>query len=130
MHQAVLVGVLQAEGRLADDLAGVGHGQRAVLGDQRVQIDAFDQFHHEVMHAVLLARVVGGDDVRMVELAGGFHLAGKSFDYPRIMPPVGGQDLERYNPAKSESSARSGQIVAMESLRREGPGFVIYPLKR
>ena len=43
------------------------HGQRALVGDQRLQVGALDAGHRDPEQAVVLARVVDRDDVRVVE---------------------------------------------------------------
>ena len=48
-------------------------GDRALL-HALAQVGALEQLHREVRDAVVLAEVVGGDDVRMVELARGLGL--------------------------------------------------------
>ena len=62
------------ERRLADELAGVGHRQRPQASTNWPG-QAVDILHHQEPGAVDIAGVVGLDDVRMVELADGLHLA-------------------------------------------------------
>src|SRR5437762_507178 len=47
------------------------HAQRLAFADQRAQLHALDVFHRHEHHVAALADVVNGDDVRMVEAAGG-----------------------------------------------------------
>ncbi len=69
MDQPALVGRTQADRHLADDLAGVGHGQRADAIDDLGQVEPLDVFHDQVVAAFGLAGIHGADDVRMVESA-------------------------------------------------------------
>ena len=68
MHDAALVRVGQALGHLAGDLDRLDRRDRALL-HALAQVGALEQLHREVGHAVDLAEIVGGDDVRVVELA-------------------------------------------------------------
>ena len=66
MDQAALVGVLQAQRRLPDELARLRHRQRAVLLDQPGQVGrSFDVLHDEQVRAADLVGVEGADDVRV-----------------------------------------------------------------
>ncbi len=59
------MGVLQAFGRLADVLAGLGDRQRSSLADNLGQVDAVDVLHHQEVSVAGLLGVVGRDDVGM-----------------------------------------------------------------
>ena len=65
MDDALLVGVLQPPGGLEDALHGLRHRQRALLLDDGGQVLALDVLHHQVMDALVLAGIVGRDDVGM-----------------------------------------------------------------
>jgi hypothetical protein len=63
VHKAVLVGALQAEGRLADDLAGVGHPQRAAAAQHLLQVQTIQKFHHQATSLANFPRIQGANDV-------------------------------------------------------------------
>jgi hypothetical protein len=73
MHHAALVGEAQAVGHLDGDAHGLRHRQGAVA-HALAQVGALEQLHGEVGEVAVLAEVVGGDDVRVRELAGGARL--------------------------------------------------------
>src|SRR5207248_11101787 len=65
MHHAVLVGVLQSEGRLPCVIAGLDDREGSTLLDEARQADAFDVLHDEEMHIARLLGVMRGDNIRM-----------------------------------------------------------------
>ena len=82
MHQAVLVRVLQAAGRLAEVLAGLGDRQRTVVEDVLLEVLAGHKLHDQVAEHFLigvghrhLAGVEREHDVRVAEHGRGLHLA-------------------------------------------------------
>ena len=101
MHQLMFVGVLQAQRRLADDLACRADAQRAArrLGhaDELLQIDAIDVLHRQEMDPAGLARVVGPHDVRMIQPADRLHLATEAADGLGIVQVAVGQDLQGHD---------------------------------
>ena len=64
---AVGVGVVEAGTDLAHDVDNFLHRQRAMLAEQPMQGLALDVLHGDVEDAILLAGVVDGDDVGMIE---------------------------------------------------------------
>ena len=62
----VLVGILEPSGGLDDVIHRLGNRQRSPLLDERRQVLALHVLHDQVMHAVVLAGVVGWHDVGMV----------------------------------------------------------------
>ena len=101
-----LVGVLEAQGRLADRLAGVGHGQRPPGPEDRLQVEAVEQLHDEEEDPVGLARVAGQDDVGVLEAADRLHLALEAGDRGGVGKPLGGQDLDRHQPVEPDVPRR------------------------
>ena len=73
MDQPYLVGRTQADGHLADDLAGIGHGQPADAIGDLCEVEPFDVFQGQVVAAFGLAGIQGADDIRMIELPDGLH---------------------------------------------------------
>ena len=59
---------------------------------------ALDQAHVDVEHAVDLAEVVHGDDVRLLQPGGDARLAPESVLVARVGRHVGPQQLERHHP--------------------------------
>jgi hypothetical protein len=74
MHQPAVVQVGQRQRRLAGHLARQGDRQRPRLADQPPQVRAIDVLQHQHQPAAQPGRVVGGDDVRVVEPAARLHL--------------------------------------------------------
>ncbi len=95
MDQAALVGVLQAERRLADQVARLPDWQGARLLDQPRQVDAVDKLHCDVIGAVDLVRVIGVDDIGMGELAGRPDFTEEAANDARIGQTLGTDHLER-----------------------------------
>ena len=94
VDQPVLVGVLQPEGRLPDQLAGVGDRQRPAVLHQLIEVQAVDEFHHQELRAVDLAGVECADDVRMVNRADDLHLALEAGDGLRVIEQPLRQDFQ------------------------------------
>ena len=94
VDQPALVGRTQPDRNLADDLAGVGHGQRADAIDDLRQVEPLDVFHDQVVAALGLAGVHGANDVRMVELPDGLHFPLETGDPLRILGQAGGENLD------------------------------------
>lgn len=90
----MVVGVVEGEGRLADELAGVGDWQRAEPFDQSPEIEAVDKFHDQIVHLILLAGIGGPDDVWMVEFADRFHFPLEPGDGVGVLESFLGQHLE------------------------------------
>ena len=62
-------------GDLRDDAERAAHRQPSLGDEQRLQVAAVDVLHRDVEHVVGLARVVDGDDARVVERRGEPRLA-------------------------------------------------------
>ena len=75
VHQAGRVRGVQGGGHLLDHGHGRRRVDRSVLGDERAQVDAVDQLHDEHEQPLVLARVVHGHHVAVVEAGDGAHLA-------------------------------------------------------
>ena len=73
MNDAAVVCVAQANRRLPNDVDGLGNCQRPRRLHDVGQIVAVDVLHHQVVAAVVNSRVVGRDDVLMIELSSGFN---------------------------------------------------------
>ena len=94
VDHAVLVGVLQAQGRLVDEVAGVGHRQRPAGLDQLRQVEALDVLHGQDEALAEAEGRVGGDDVGVVELGRGADLAEEAVEHAAAVDEVAADDLE------------------------------------
>jgi hypothetical protein len=100
VDQAALEGVLQPQRRLPGVGAGQVNGQRAFLLDQPAEVGPLDEFHDEEVGAAGLVRVVGVDDVRVVELGGGADLAVETPHRVGVAQPLLADQLQRHHAAE------------------------------
>jgi len=121
---------------------------RAAPAHDLFQCVAVDELHRDVVTAVLLARVVDGHDVRMIELRGALGLAKEVLERLRILLQCVGQHLVRDEPvengvlrlvddAHSAAPEFPDDLVATRlrsqsgnGISRDGHGFVARPLRR
>ncbi len=100
MHNPPGVRVVQGRGHLIDDLEGEVVGQRLAGPQHLLEVGALDVLHGDE-RLLAVAGVVHGDDVGMVELAGGPRLAQERSGARRVAAAAaGGQRLERHQPAE------------------------------
>ncbi len=88
------VDVLQTARRLQGAIDRLGHAERAALLDNRGEIRAVDELHHQEMAGLGLVGVVGHHDVRMAQLRDGLHFALKALDERAILVETAGEHLE------------------------------------
>ncbi len=98
MHESVLEDVLQPGRRLPDDFARLGNRQRPHVFDERRQIAPLDEFHHQEMRSGDFAGVLCGDDVRMMQLPCGPHLALEPRQRLLRCHAARRQDFQRHEP--------------------------------
>ncbi len=105
VDQAVFVGVAQAVGRLADEVAGQRDRQRAVLLHVLFEVLAGHVLHDEVAQPfpalaghLRLAGVEGQDDVGVVQHGQRLHLAVEALQEHRVVVVLGHHDLEGDRP--------------------------------
>ncbi len=98
VNDALLVRVLQPPGRLHHTIDRLPHRQRALRLDDLAQIVAVDVLHHEKVDALGLARVVGGDDVGMLQPGRGPNLAAEPADRVGRLHRLRRQDLQGHDP--------------------------------
>ena len=79
MHDRVAARMVEAFGDLRNQLGHLVEGQALAGFHHLLQRASLEELHRDVGDAVLLADVVDRDDVRMVQPAGGFRLAQKTF---------------------------------------------------
>ena len=80
--------------------AAVAGGHRPLLGDQAADGLALDVLHDQEVAAVGLAEVVDPDEVLVLELGADPRLALEPRDRPRVVHPLGRQDLQRHEAAQ------------------------------
>ena len=100
MHDALLVGVIQGHGGLAENAEHAVRGER-LAGNKLVERGPVDVLHGDVGDVVLLLHVVDGDDARMREDAGRAGFAEQALAQPRALlgirdfPEADGLDGDR-----------------------------------
>ena len=94
VDHAVLDGVLQAQGGLANDVAGQRHGQRAGLFDHALQRDTRHVFHGQEVGLAVLVEFIDGDDIGVGQPGRGLGFAAKAADHLGVGLPFRADDLE------------------------------------
>ena len=94
VHEAFLVRGIERLGDLGEQLDGSLRLERAVLGDELGEVVALDVAHGEEEDAVLLSRLVDGDDVRVVERGRDPRLAQEALAEALVLGELGGDHLE------------------------------------
>ena len=79
VHDALLVGVIERGGRLAEDAEQGFLVRRLIHLEHLLERRAVDELHEDVRHAVLLGDVVDGDDVGVREDARRLRFAEQAF---------------------------------------------------
>src|ERR1700722_3578250 len=100
MNEALLVGMMQADGCLADEFAGQRNRQRSGLGNQLAQIDAIDIFHCQITSFTFRGEVVDGNDVWMGQLRRRLGLAEEALEHVSAREAFRVDDLDRSNAPK------------------------------
>ena len=91
---------------LRGDRRGARRFERALLAQQVLQAAAVDQAHVDEEHAVDLAEVVHGDDMRVLQPRRHPALPPKAFLEARVRGQLPAQHLERDRPALNRVVAR------------------------
>jgi hypothetical protein len=100
VDQPLSVGGVERGRHLAADVE-CAVGAEAALGAQDGgEVAALDVLHREVEEAVLLARVVHRDDVRVLERGGDARLPVEALAESRRLGEIGGDDLDCGAPAQ------------------------------
>ena len=94
MDQPLLVGVLEAQRRLVDEVAGVGHRQRPLGLDQLGQVEPLDVLHREDDALAEPEGRVGRDDVGVAEPGDGADLAEEAVEHAGAFDDLPADDLE------------------------------------
>ena len=85
-------------GSLIGDVERPGHGEWSLFLDHRRQVNAFDVFHHQKMDTTCLIRIVGGDDIRVVDPCRRLHFPFEACDGTRPPDEFRCQNLNRDHP--------------------------------
>ncbi len=93
-----LVGVVDSLGRLIDVVGCVFKIDRSLILHKRLEVDAIDILHYEVVNVLFVIDVVGQHDVGMVQQRGRFRLAVKSRQVRRIVDALLRQDFDGDQP--------------------------------
>ncbi len=89
--------------RELERIANLGHnGQRlarayATAGEQLSQVHPVHEFHDEEIQSIRPAKIMDGDDARVVELGQRLGFAGEPFGKRGVVSNSGGQNLERHD---------------------------------
>ena len=108
-------------GHVGADLGRAPRGDGAVLADHLAQGAPLDVLHDDEVRALLLAPVVDGDDVGVVEVGGRARLPAEALDERPVGRELGKEDLERDRTIQEEVSRE-------EDLRHSAPGKVLHDL--
>jgi hypothetical protein len=97
VDESVLVDGLQAQRRLVDDRAGVGHAETAETVDDFAQVEPLGIFHHQDRGAFDVAGVQRLHDVGMADAADGLHFPLEAGPGLGVGGPLLGQDLDGHD---------------------------------
>ncbi len=92
---------VERRGDLADDPERAAWGQAPVLDEERLQVASLDAGHRDVEEPVLLARVVDGHDVRVVERSGQLRLPQEALVAAVRLAERRREQLQRRGPAET-----------------------------
>lgn len=98
VDDALGVGVGKATGGLNDHPQRLVDRQRSMLDDDVGQVSTVNVFHHQVVDAVLLVSIVGGDDIGMVESGSSLHLLVEPLDGVFGIDCLGRKNLQSNHP--------------------------------
>ena len=102
VHHAVAVGEAEGGGDVGGDLGRPAGVQRAVGADDLREAAALDVLHDDEVGAALLAPVVDGHDVGVVQVGRGLGLAAEALDERRVLGVLGEQHLDRHRPVEQQ----------------------------
>ena len=100
VHHVVGVRVVQPVGSLGADLQDAGKGKGFLLLEEGFEVRPLQQFHDDVGSAPLLAQVVDGDDVHMVEVGRGAGLHVKPLAEVGVVGELAGHGLDGHFPVQ------------------------------
>ena len=108
------VRVLERGRDVAADAGGLRNGKVRVLVEDRAKAAAFEQLEHHERH-VVLAPVVDGDDVRMVQRRRDLSFGAEAAQERGVLGERGVQDLDR------DATAEAGVLGEVHPTARAGP---------
>jgi hypothetical protein len=102
MHEAGAVRRVQRGARLRHDARRAARSQAVLAPHERAQVVARDVAHRDVGDAVLLAGVVDGDHVRVIDRRRDLRLAHEPRAHRRILQQAGRDHLQRDRPVERQ----------------------------
>ena len=107
-----------------DDGRGPGRRQRALAAQQAADVAAGHVAHRDEQHAACLARLVDGDDVRVIDRGRGPRLAEEPAPELLVGRQRRGQDLQRHRPVKPlvEGAEDDGHPARADLFLKAVPG--------
>ena len=102
VHEAGAVDRVQRGAGLRDDIGRLGRVERAAAADERAQVVAGDEAHRDVGDAVVLARRVHRDHVRMLDARRGARLAQEPLADVVVVEQLRRDHLQRDDPLELE----------------------------
>jgi hypothetical protein len=96
------VGGVERVGDLAEQVDRLLGGQRPAVGDPPLEVAPADQPHRDHQLAVLVERVVDGDDARVLEPRREPRLAQEALAEALVVGQVGGDHLQGHRPFQGE----------------------------
>ncbi len=121
MDESRFMGRIKGTRHLGHDPGRARRFQLALARDHAGQVHPVHEAHGDVQHAIGLARVVQGDDVGVVERAGGPRLAQEALAELGFARDLGGDDLEGRLAAKADvlSAIDDPHAAAADDLLEE-----------
>ena len=101
MHKALFVSILQSTGDLTNGKTCVGDIQAAVFSQYRCQVLAFDEFHGQIVLAIVITGIKRLHDVWMIELPKDRHFAIESCNGTLVTNHTRRQNFQRHRPLHS-----------------------------
>ena len=123
VDEAVAVGGVERPADLRDDVRGPLGPQAPLGADERAQVGPVDVAHDDEQHAVVLARVVDGEDVGVLDRGGGLGLGDEAPAEVLVVGEDRVDDLQRDRALQPE--LRRAVDDAHAAAAREGLDAVI-----
>ena len=102
VHERPAVGGVERPRHLAQQVQRPLRRELAVALEDRLQVLPVDEAHREVELAVVLARLVDGDHVRVVDRRGELRLAQEALAEALVLGQLGGDQLQRDGPLERQ----------------------------
>ena len=95
MHDPLLMGMSQAQGRLPNRIASVGDFQSPIAVNDVGQIQSIHKFRHQKMQPIEIAGIRGLHDVRMIQPTNRRGLMAKTLAHFRVVEQAGRDEFDR-----------------------------------